>query len=331
MSDATLPAVIETPKSSDRFVPVAFDRGAPLITEPGFYPDITPVQYFAEPCPEAALSNSGVTILNEETPYDFAYQHPALNPDPAIRESSVAMRTGDLVHQLALGKGKGYRVGQWDEWRTNEAKAFRDTCLENGLVPVKPKDFDAAEIMASIVRERIARALQGADFHTELVFAWVEVVHVPDLNRAVRVWCRGMLDVWAHEIVTALDPKITAYLTNSRVRAHIQNMGWDNQAAFYMRGLSKLVPSAAGRIRFKDLMIKPKAPFTSRTVDISREWASSSEVEIDRALVTFARCMATNSWPGYADDGETLDPPPWLLKNRLEAMEMAAAVDDEEA
>src|SRR4051794_9237407 len=75
-----------------------------LIEKPGFYPAIAPEQYFAEPCPEPALSNSGISILLNETPEEFAYAHPAIGQPPEETLATIAKRRGDVLHQLVLGK-----------------------------------------------------------------------------------------------------------------------------------------------------------------------------------------------------------------------------------
>lgn len=271
------------------------------ITTPGIYPDLPASEYFTSRCPSRPLSNSGIKILINETPADFIGREPT---------DSAAMRLGDVVHQLALGKGSGYDISPWDDYRTKAAQEWRDAVAANGRTPIKQKDFDAAEDMAEIVRIRIAKALGGAEYQTEVPFFWTE-----DTPHGV-VWCCGMADIWCPSLGVVIDPKVTKYVHGEKARAHIANLGWATQNAWYRRGLSKLLPDMAGKLRFANLLISPDKPHTSRLVEISEGWRTGADADCERALGIFARCMATGEWPGYPDQ-EILDEPSWLANARL--------------
>lgn len=304
-----------------------------LIQQPGFYYDLTPAQYFAEPCPAPAFTNSLCRILIDETPADAAFVHPALNPDPEMRAASVAMRLGDVTHQLTLGKGRGYAVGDFATWSSNDAKAYKKAAEDAGLTPVKKHEFAAAQAMAEILKALIAETLadiasergievptDGVPYATEVIIAWKESVMVD--GAPVEIWCRAMIDVWCESLLVALDPKITALLTDKRAPAHLGNQGWDTQGTFYPRGIAALIPNAAGRVTFADLMVKPKPPHTSRVVAIDKAWQATSTFDIELAMERFARCIRDDKWPGYAKGIHYMTQPTWAAKMALErAME----------
>ena len=294
------------------------------ITLPGIYPDITPVEYFAEPCPAPALTNSTIKTLLAETPADAWYNHPGLNPDPEIAKASAAMRAGDVVHQLALGKGRGYRITDLERWdrRIAGVAEFLDDCERDGVTPVKAKEFKPFQDMAAIVRDHIEATLEGiahkrgqstpTGYQTEAVFAWIEeTAHGP-------VWCRGMADVWCEELAFIGDPKVTAALTNERIVGHAHKQGWARQAAWYERGFSRILPDLAGRITFGNILIKPKPPHTSRCVSPMEAWRTVAERECEYALGIFANCLHSKRWPGYPEGIERLEAPPWLLREIME-------------
>lgn len=285
----------------------------------GLFPDITPEQYHLDPCPEASISNSGMTRLLNETPLDFAYNHPKLNP--AARDdakATAAMRRGDIVHQLALGKGKGYAIGDFADWRTKDARSFRDNAIADGQTPVKRSDFEEAEVMAGVIVERIREALDGADYQTEVVGMYQEQ------TAAGPIWVRFMMDVWSPELNVILDPKVTANLYDAKVERHLLNMGWDRQAALYTRAIGMIFPDRAGRVEFADLMIKPEAPFTSRLVSIDRAWLNSSVRQCQRAFDIFGACYYAGNWPGFPPTIDRVRIPHWEDKRR-EAEELGAA------
>lgn len=285
----------------------------------GFFLKLEPLEYHADPIEEGSLSNSGIKILNDESPLDFAFQHPRINPEARERVlGSVAGMRGDLVHQLALGKGRGYAICDAADWRTKVAQEFKKDALDAGETPVLRAAFEAAQVMAEVIVERIKRVLDGASYETEVAIIWREE------TPAGEIYMRGLLDVWCEERATILDPKVTARLGDGRpgseqIQKHAVNMGWDMQAGIYTRGVERLRPDLEGKVKFGNLMIKPEAPFTSRLF-----WpdhiAKRTAVYLARpAMLKFAECQASGRWPGYPDEGETLSLPSYEENRRLEA------------
>lgn len=270
------------------------------IIEPGLYPDL-PNYHGRRHTPTRALSASGIKVLLNETPLDFI--------TPRDRKSDE-MNFGSIVHALALGKGARFAISPFDDYRTKDARAWRDEIAASGVIPIKADKYDEAEQVASVVRSRIAAITKGHDYMTEVPFFWQEG----------DTWCSGMLDVWCPDLLLAIDPKITTNV-GKRAAASMVNFGWDIQAAWYRRGLEKIYPDDAGRIRFVNLLVKPEAPFTSRLLMLNEAWRASAESECLRAMRIFDRCMATDTWPGYPEDIELMDAPAWTLKDRME-MEM---------
>lgn len=299
-----------------------------LITKPGKYTDIPPSAYFPEPCPAPAFTNSLIKLLIEETPKDAAYAHPAINAPLEEVAASLAKRRGDVVHQLALGKGRGYAVGQWDAWRSNDAKAFKQAAVDAGVTPILQHEIADASSMATILKDNIVTTLSeigsergieepkgGFPYETEVVFACTFEIDGQE------IWVRIMVDVWCETLLVALDPKCTPYLTDKRAPAHIGNMGWDTQAALYPRVIETIFPNWAGRVVFADLMVKPKPPYTSRTVSIPESWKTVANMDIDVAMRIFAKCVRENNWPGYAPGIHYMQQPSWAQKLALERQE----------
>lgn len=291
-----------------------------VAVEPGregwrIIPDVDLVAYYADDLtPEPSISNSGMTLLLNETPLDFAYQNARLNPEAADKAvETAAMRRGDVVHQLALGKGAGYAVADFADWRTKDAKSFRDNAIADGLTPIKRADFEDAEIMAEAIKLRIDEVLEGASYETEVA------VVCQEQTPSGPVWVRGLLDVWCEERATIIDPKVTANLYDAKVARHLAQMGWDRQGALYSHLIGKVRPDLAGRISFADLMIKPTAPFTSRLVTTEKAWTYSSLRLCQRAIELFGACLHSGKWPGFGDGVHYAEMPVWLQRERGEA------------
>lgn len=293
-----------------------------LITEPGVYEDIGTNEYFAEPCPEPALTNSGVKTLLTASPQEFAYAHPALGPgEEALTLAQV--RLGDVGHQLTLGKGRGYRVCDADDWRTKAAQAFKEEALAEGFTPVTRKEFAKAQAIAQVMQLKIRQTLgylgdANADYGTEVVIAWQEETSYG------KVWCRAMLDVFCPALTAVVDPKFSKMLMDGAFEQHASKLGWDMQATWYKRGLDALFPEQAGRWRFIDTVVRPVAPYASRSREACEATEYSCTLEINRAIELFGKCLHNKDWPGYPDQIE-----PWTAKSWTLAERAARSIEED--
>ena len=282
-----------------------------MITTPGIYPEITTAQYFAEPCPAPALSNSAIQTLVSDTPFHVWSDHVALG---AARSdvSTKAQRKGSLWHELALGNGRGVVIVSADDWRTKIAKEARDEAIADGKTPALEKEYDEAALIAKPISERL-RFLAGTNnFTTETVFAWQRE------TSSGPIWCRAMADLIAVKTRTIVDLKTTTSLSTEALERRM--MDYDTQDVFYQSGLSSIYPEWAGRTRFIFLFVESSAPYAMRAVEIPESWRETARPIIDRAAETFARCLKTAHWPSYPAEPERLDPPEWLIRKRLSAL-----------
>lgn len=278
----------------------------PSVTEPGLRADLSSVYHSGiRHTPTRALSYSGIKVLLEKTPLDFI--------TPRDKKSDE-MGFGTIVHKMALGKGGEFEVSPFDDYRTKDARAWRDDCIMNNRIPIKADKFADASAMAKIIQERIKRAIDGAIYETEVPFFWIEN----------GIWFSGMLDVWCAERFTVIDPKTTGNVHD--FQREIVKFNYHIQSALYRRGLDAIFPENAGRHQFKILPIATEPPYGSRLINISEAWRTGADMDINRAARIFAECERTGVWPGYPDE-ETMDEPSWQAKLRMEREMMS---DDDE-
>lgn len=272
--------------------------------------DLSPADYFAEPCPAAALSSSGVTTLLYRSPLHFWHAHPALGGGAKARDTAATYR-GSLVHRLALGKGDDFRILPFDDYRTKEARDARDACIAEGVIPVKPAQMEEAEAMAARIRGAIDGACGGAEYQTE-------VVVTAFING---VWQRCMIDVWCPALQLALDVKTAAKVTDAWLSRAFAN-GYARQDAFYTR-IIDAATGDPGRNQFAFLFVEGEEPFIGRTARVDEAYRTGARSEIARAERIFARCLETGEWPGPAE--YVASPPAWAMSQWIEAeMEEAA-------
>lgn len=296
----------------------------PLITKPGLYPGMSCDDYFADPCPEPSLSNSGIGLLLHKSPMHFAAQHPRLNGGVDVCKATAGMHRGSVVHRLALGAGKDYVVIDADDFRKNDAKAQRADAEANGLVPILKAKFDEAREQAKVVRAHLDDLLLGEPFLPEVVIAWQ--IETP---RGL-IWCRAMIDAWCPALLTAVDLKSTVDASPAAATRRMVNGGYDTQDAWYSRGLGH-VTGEPGRVRFVTLFCENDPPFASHAVSIDEAWRSSSWDLCEEAVEIFARCLKAKQWPGYPRSTQRLSPPDWLISQRMVrgfAREGHAELDD---
>lgn len=268
----------------------------PSVTAPGIRADLSAVYHGRRHTPTRALSYSGIKVLLNETPENFI--------TPKVRKSDE-MSFGDVVHAIALGRGKEFAVSPFKDYKSGDARKWKADAIHNKKIPIKEDAYKDALAMATIVQERIKRALDGASYETEVPMFWLEG----------GTWFSAMMDVWSAERCTVIDPKTTANVHD--FQREISKFGYHIQSALYRRGLDQIFPHNAGRHQFKIMPIATDPPYTSRLINISEAWRTGAEMDIERGLRIFRQCEETGIYPGYPDE-ETMDEPSWRMRERVE-------------
>lgn len=267
---------------------------AQWIEEPGFYPEMSELDYFADPCPEPSLRQSGIKVLVGRSPYHFAHQHVRLNPYRAARNPTSQMRLGSAVHSLALARGKEVSIIRYPDFKSSSAQRAREAALGAGRIPVLEREYERATVLAGIVRQAIEVELEGAEYWTEVPFFWVEETPFGP------IWCAGMLDVWCPSKAKALDVKASSVpAVPDAVGRDMASNGYDVQNTWYRRGLGKLLPHAAGGFEFGTLYVEVDPPHGSSLFELDEGSRHVAEGDCLLAIRRFAQCLHSRSWPSY--------------------------------
>lgn len=282
-----------------------------MILKPGFFSEMDSDEYFADPCPAPSLTQSGIPTLLKRSPYHFAHRHPRLNPYGGEPATERAQYLGQAVHRLALGRGREISEIRYPDFVHSSAREARDLAVANGRIPILSKELVKARDMAAILKKKIAEALGGAAYETEVVIAWIEK------TEAGPVWCRGMLDVWCPSLGIALDPKALRIAATAEAFGRTAaESGYDIQAAFYSKGLLALCPKLK-KVTFANLVVENYPPYGAQsfTPDASARVIASSQVDV--ALELFGRCLHTRDWPSYPRGIQTYATPAWYQNSVL--------------
>jgi hypothetical protein len=284
-----------------------------MISAPGFY-RMPAARYHKDPVSAVSLSSSCAVTLVSETPAHAKAGHPRLTEQPDD-DTNKAMDLGSVVHELVLGEGGGFRVHDFPDWRTKDAKAAAEASREVGEIPIlKVKYDEACEVDASISKNLQAigevwnRFLAG---HKEIVYIWRDIGGP---------WCRSMDDCLyiSGDHAICFDLKTTATgLSDREIQSKIVG-GMDLKAAFRVRGLTQLLPSLAGRIKFMWIFAEVNPPYEIRAIEATGEILAMGDRKAAYAIELWRRCMGANEWPGYPRKIERIPLPGWAEAQWME-------------
>lgn len=290
------------------------------LDQPGIY-EMTAAEYHADPCILPSLSSTIAKLLVSRSPAHAHLAHPRLggakddeDDGPSDRDSK-AKELGTLVHRLVLNKGGDIVVIQADSFRTNAAKAERDLAKAAGHIPVLAHKLPEAEASAKALRQQLDA--MGLDYvfrdgRKEIVLVWQED----------GIWCRAMIDnlIIDEDRKTAdiWDLKTVGRSSHPKAcGAQIEALDYDLSLAFYARGLAKVRPDLAGRIRNHWAFMEVLPPYSVTPCEITGEWNMVAEHNTERAIALWRKCMSEGRWPHYVDQIVRLEPKPWLLNDLL--------------
>ena len=291
-----------------------------LVDGPGFWPDLDAESYLRDPAPLPSLNQSLIPYLLEASPRHAAYNHPRLNPYGRAVEGSKATYLGSAVHRLALGKGREISTIRFPDYKSSSARAARDAALANNRIPILERELAGAQAMADEIRARIEETLGGAPFETELPIVWIEETPFGP------IYCRAMLDVWCEALAREVDVKTTRGLaTEAFAGRDMASNGYDVQRRFYARGVAKLRPDLAGRIRTSTLYVENRAPYGARAFRLDGMSAEIADRKVEAAILKFAECFHARKWPGYPP-GEGVVSTPTYYQNEWANRELAEEI-----
>jgi hypothetical protein len=285
-------------------------------------PDLTSDGYHEDPVPElhpdvpASLNSSTARVLLTRTPAHAKAQHPRLADTPPAPRTSDAMDMGTAVHQLLLRDDRIW-VGDYPDFRTRDAREWRDRCRVEGKIPMLQHKWEEASDLADAIRERMLEIEDPRPFTNgtpEATIVWQEQ----------DVWCRARLD-WLRDDLTVIDDlKCTSRTADPRVfERQIWSYGYDVQAALYVRGVQAL---HGIRPRFRWVAVETYAPFAVSVLELNDEAMFAAQVKVDEALRIWRECLTKNEWPAYPLESHIVYQPGWVLR----ANDQWGAVDVDE-
>jgi len=261
---------------------------------------MTEIDYHASP----GLSSTGMKwLLRSPKHYRERMDH---------RVEKAAFDLGHLVHAKVLGVGMGVAVIPEDVLSksgttgTDAARAFIAESRANGMVPVKADVAAKVDAIAeAVLANPKAAALSSLPGDVEVsLFA-------DDPDTGVRL--RGRIDklgTLPDGRLVNIDLKTTTDVRRRKIVRAIEDFGYDVQSETY-RHLLRLtflrvdVDIAPTHLIF----VETEPPHEVRVVQLAHpDWIEGGLHKMRHAIDIYARCIATDIWPGDDDEPGEVEP-----------------------
>lgn len=269
-------------------------------------------QYHADPCEQPSLSSSIAKIICSASPLHAWTAHPRLNPNYTPEEAEK-FDIGTAAHYLLLEGMPEIVVIEAPDWRTNAAKDARDEARAAGKLPLLEKHWGAVQAMVEAARIQLEGISAAPPIFTdgkpEQMLVWDDG----------GVTCRARLD-WLRDDHSAIDDyKTTSRTANPEAWSRsLFGMGYDIQAAFYLRGLQALTGQQAD---WRWVVQETAPPYALSVVSLNPAALELADAKVIYALNRWRECLAANVWPGYPTEICYAELPGWEEARWLEKEE----------
>lgn len=280
------------------------------ITAPGCYTGLDIELYHGDCTDGPGISSSGLRTIEDKSPAHY-FANSYLNPDREEPEPKDHFSFGKAAHTLFLGED-GFkkqfvvRPEKYKDWRTNDAKEWRDEQQTAGLSVLVPDQIAAIRgIAKSLAADPLVRSglLQGAVEHSLI---W--------RDGPTGVWLRSRPDVIPSADGVLVDLKTTTDASPQAVQRTVVDLGYAMQGALAGIGMKETL--GITMTDFVLVWIEKSPPYAVNASPVDPEWIYWARRQLRRAIDKFAKCVETGEWPGYQGEATTYMPP-WL-KTRFE-------------
>ncbi len=275
-------------------------------------------EYHGDPCPSPSLSNSIIHVLLSQSPHHAWTAHPKLNPayEP---DHDKKFDVGTAAHALLLEKNSDVEVIQAKDYRSKDAQLVRDQAIRAGKMPILSRQWADVQAMVDQAWLQLGEHETPTPFlggKPEQTLIWEED----------GLWCRARCD-WLHDDRSVIDDYKTTSASaepNAWTRGPLFAMGYEVQAAWYLRGL-KWTTGAEAAFRF--IVQETYPPYALSVIALGPDVLTLANQKVGRALDLWRECLSTGKWPGYPTRTCWAELPPWEETRWAERNQPAPFVD----
>lgn len=272
--------------------------------------ELSAVDYHADPCEQPSLSSSIAKLLVTRSPAHAFVAHPRLNP-AFVKVEEEKFDLGTAAHALLLEGRNAVQVIEADDWRTKASKELRDEARAAGRIPLLSRHWADVLEMVGMAKQQLADHQADPslfqDGKPEQTITWEDN----------GVHCRARID-WLHDSHDTIDD----YKTTSRsadptswVRSSLFGMGYDLQAAFYLRGCHAVFGSAP---EWRWCVQETQPPYALSVITPGPDVLALADAKVDYAISVWKGCLASGRWPAYRPAVATAELPSYEETRWLE-------------
>jgi len=284
--------------------------------EPGIYYGVPEEEYFSWDC--FSKSMIPATLRSARHLRDYL----------AGQEPSDPMKLGSLVDAMLLEPKalEKYGIlqqtyvndkGETKPWNANAkpCKAEMDALIENGLIPVKQKFIDSAEIIKLAVLQNDSAASIIKNSKKQVAMVWID--------EDTGVLCKGRIDCLTLSVIG--DIKTTRDASEKSFRKDLYNFGYHHQSAMYTDGYATLNKGSC--LPFQIIAVENEKPFGSAVYEVGERTIQKGREEYKTALDVYVGYLKDDPElsQGYPSGVSLIDAPEWALRvfdeNKLEDTE----------
>lgn len=280
--------------------------------QPGFHRNVSKAEYLADPCDRPSLSASIASLLLSRSPAHAHAAHPMFGGHRSA--PTEAMVEGTIIDSLLVGGDTELVESPHDEYRSKEAKAWRDAVLAEGKQPIKSKALREAQAAADAIRKNLKAA--GLELNGEHQLTAVWDVH--------GVRCRARFDHWLEGTATIVDLKTTENARPEGLASKMVSFGYAVQWAAYINAVETLRPELAGRVKMVFAFAELEPPYAVTLASPAGTMRALGQFQWDTAVKQWGECLRTNVFPAYTPT--EVEAPAWAL-SAMEASLAGGSVD----
>ena len=282
------------------------------IATPGVYA-IDMATYHGDCCEGPSISSSGLRTIWAESPAHYFHTSP-YNPHPPEPEERAHFSLGRAAHHLLFLGRKGFddefvsRPAQWSDWRTKEAKLWREAAIADGKTVITDAELEAITGMARSLGAHPLVKAGILDGYVERSLIWKD--------RETGVWLKSRPDCIPGSGLDVADLKTTVSVATDDLRRTLGAYGYHAQGALVGMAFREVLKREMQT--FSLVFVEKTPPHCVRVVTVKPDDLDRGEKQIRAAAEQFAECWETGRWPGPGGeqaDAEYLDIPEYARKS----------------
>lgn len=283
-----------------------------IITKPGCYSGIPLETYHSQLCDGPSVSSSNLRRVLERNGGSPAHMFAEWSGNPRREKgerASEALTIGRATHHLMLGEPNfrehfAVRPPQFDSWRTNAAKEWRQKAEEIGFTIMTMDDIGRIKGMSKALSEallfpepgkggepiRIGEELLGGP-HIERSFIWKD--------KTTGLWVKARPDCGGRHEADFSDLKTTTSVQYNDLVRTITDYAYHQQAALTAEGaIACGAEYKITDVNFRFVFIESRSPYCVRPILVRPDDLMRGVKQNMAARAIIAQCIKQNRWPG---------------------------------